>query len=186
MDKTRDLITNSLEYYDRNREKYSKLFSKIKYYSYEYSDSDLEHNKIIFYDKHKNLIFTSRYEIIGIFNNYSNTWAWAWSIPYLGKNTIITSKKILNYALDIEPNDDNQFIKTELITSRLRISNLTQIDLHVAIVSYISKNPLIFKIGIHPIMASNYQFGDIIKIEKKVFDFPNYQLYFFFLLDLPT
>jgi len=183
MNKTRDLIINSLEYYDKNYEKYSDIISKIKYYSYLYSDSDLDHNKIIFYDKNKEEIFRSRFEIIGIYNNYSNTWAWAWSISFLNKNTVYTSRKILNYGLDIVPSIENQFLKTELITSRFRVSHPTQLDLHVSIASYLSKVPMIFKIPAHPVMATKYEIGDIIKIDKSVYKYPNYQLYYFFILD---
>ncbi|CAH6421503.1 Hypothetical protein KVN_LOCUS316 [uncultured virus] len=183
MNKTKELILNSLEYYDKYLEKYNDFFSSIKYYSYLYSESDLEHNKIVFFDKNKQKIFESRFEIIGIYNKGPNIWAWAWSIPYLNKNTIYTSRKILNYGLDIVPSTENQFIKTELVTSRFRISHITQLDLHVSIASYLSKIPMIYKIAVHPIMAIKYETGDLIKIDKNVYNLPSYQLYFFFILD---
>ena len=183
MSKTKDLILNSLEYFDKFQEKYSDFFSKIKYYSYSYSENDLQHNKILFYDQDKKLIFESRFEIIGIFNKGPNIWAWAWSIPYLSKNTIYTSRKILNYGLDIIPTTENQFIKTELVTSRFRISHQTQLDLHVSMASYLSKIPMIYKIAVHPIMTQGYEPGDLIKIEKKIYNLPSYQLYFFYILD---
>lgn len=183
MDRTRNLIINSLEYYDKNVEKYHTLSNNIKYYSLKYSENDLEHSQIIFYDKNKEELFRSRYEIIGIYNNYSNTWTWAWSIPFLEKNSVYTSRKILNYGLDIIPSTDTQFLKTELITSRFRVSHPTQLDLHVSIASYLSKIPLIIKIPAHPSMAIGYQIGDIIKIDKSVYKYPNYQLYYYFILD---
>ncbi len=68
MNKTKDLILNSLEYLDKHQEKYEKFFQKIKYYSYSYSNNDLNHNKILFYDDNKKLFFESRFEIIGIYN----------------------------------------------------------------------------------------------------------------------
>ncbi len=183
MNRTRDLITNSLEYYDKNHEKYHDISTKIKYYSLKYSESDLEHNQIIFYNKDKTELFRSRYEVIGIYNNYSNTWTWGWSIPFLEKNSVYTSRKILNYGLDIIPSTDTQFLKTELITSRFRVSHPTQLDLHVSIASYLSKIPLVVKIPAHPTMATEYQIGDIIKIDKSVYQYPNYQLYYYFILD---
>jgi hypothetical protein len=183
MNRTRDLIINSLEYYDKNNEKYNSINSKIKYYSLKYSDNDLQHAEIIFYDSNKAEIFRSKYEIIGIYNNYSNTWTWGWSIPFLAKNTVYTSRKILNYGLDIPPSTETQFLKTELITSRFRISNHTQLDLHVSIASYLSKIPLVVKIPVHPIMASQYKEGDVIKLDKSVYNYPNYQVYYYFILD---
>ena len=39
------------------------------------------------YDKDKKEILKSRYENIGIYNNKSHTWTWAWSVPKFLKNT---------------------------------------------------------------------------------------------------
>src|SRR5271170_2224863 len=105
-----NIVTNALEYYDKNLEKNDKLFSKIKYYKLEFIDSDLEHSKIHFYDKYKNEIHESRYEIIGVYNNSSKAWIWAWSVPYFYRNATYISKKILNYGLDIPPKSDNKFL----------------------------------------------------------------------------
>lgn len=143
MNGSNDLIINSLEYYDKNRDKYAKFFAKIKHYSMIQDDKDTGHNTIIFYDKYNNELLRSTYEIMGIYTNFSNTWAWAWADPLLQKNKTYISKKILNYGLNIEsPNEI--FLKTELITSRFRIVIDVQLEVHIAIASYISKTPLIF------------------------------------------
>lgn len=141
-----DIITNALEYYDKNTEKYENVISRIKYYKLIKNNSDLEHNKINFYDKNKELIFQSRYEVLGLYDPGSKTWIWAWSVPRFFKNQTYLSRKILNYGLDIIPEKDINFLKSELISSRFKISNDIQLDLHVSIASYISKSPLIYKL----------------------------------------
>lgn len=141
-----DIITNGLEYYDKNNEKFERIKSKMKYYKLSISKSDLDHSKITFFDKHKKKLFTSRYEIIGTYNKFTSTWIWAWSNPSFYKNTTYISKKILNYGIDIPPKH-NDLLKMELITSRFQISNRIQIDLHVSLASYLSKNEFVFDIG---------------------------------------
>ena len=146
MSKTKELITNALIHYDKNSERYQKLYNKFKHYSYEFKDSDIEHNVIIFYDDDKKEIFRSKYEIIGIYYNLYDLWTWSWSVPDLNKNSVFISRKILNYGLDIPPTKEDLFMKTELVTSRFRITNEVQLDIHIAIASYISKNPMLYKI----------------------------------------
>ena len=57
-------------------------------------------------------------------------------------NTNYISRKILNYGLDLDTNQN--FLKTELVTSRFTVSNLLQLDIHVAIASYLTKIPNIY------------------------------------------
>jgi len=140
-----DLILNALKYYDTNREKYSKFFDKIKYYSIVLvpAENELEYNYIIFYDKHKNEFFRSRYEILGYYNAKLKMWAWGWVINFK-KNEIVFGKKLINYALDL--GNEFGYLKSELITSRSRVVSETQVDIRVSLASYITKNNLIFKL----------------------------------------
>lgn len=148
-DKTKELIIQSLNYYDSNNEKYSKLYDKFKYYSIITSENDTDHNIIIFYDKNNEIIFKSRYEILGMYNASSSLWIWGWSMPSLQKNELYLSRKILNYGFDLLLKESH-FLKSELITSRFRISDTIQLTIHTSIASYISKNPMIFKLIFDP------------------------------------
>ena len=65
------------------------------------------------------------------------------------KNTNYVSRKILEYGLDIDYKDIS-FLKTELITSKFRITDNIQLELHLALASYLSKNPVIFKYAYNP------------------------------------
>ena len=187
MDKTKDLVMNALKYYDTNNEKYSKIFDKIKYYSiiFSHKDNGIEHNKIVFYDQEKKEIFKSRYEMLGIYHLKFKLWIWAWSIAILKKNEILLSKKILNYGIDLDK--DFSFLKSELITSRFKISDEMQLDIHASIASYIAKNPMICEI-IHPI-AKSVEYPDDPTI--KLFEFReklenDSNINFIYLLDEPS
>ena len=114
-----------------------------------------------------------------------NIWNWAWSIPILKKKNISIIKKILNYGMDLESDSHNIFVKKELITSKFEISNPVQIDIHLSIVSYLSKLPFIFNYTEYFIEnISNKQKEHYIPInnKKKNDDWVVY----LFILDLPN
>lgn len=140
------IVTDALEYYDNNNDKYKSLKEKSKFVKIEHGQNtnDMEYNIIYFYDEEKNEIFRSRYEVIGMLSNESKVWTWGWAIPHLKKNSVKTSKDILLYGIDLNPNEDT-ILKTELITSRFRVANDVQLDIHISLSSYLSKNPLIFE-----------------------------------------
>jgi hypothetical protein len=134
------IIKDALEYYDNNQYKYYDKINNFKYYS-------INQNKknIIFYNKKKEKIYESEYELIGKYINYSNIWIWAWADSRQKKELINTSRKILNYGLDLDEN--NELLKTELITSRIQITTPIQIDIHTSLASFLSKQPFIFKLN---------------------------------------
>lgn len=179
-DKTKELIINALKYYDLNNGKYFKIFDKIKYYSIVRSESDLEHNIVIFYDKHKNVILQSKYEILGIYNSDSNLWAWSWAMPSYQKNEVYLARKILNYGLDLIPHE-SLFLKSELITSRFKINDVIQLDIHAAIASYISKNPIVYKLIFDPTKTNNNDRSDMYETLDEIT--PTSIVWFFYLLD---
>ena len=175
-----NLISDSLEYYDANSEKYQDILKRIKYVKFVDVMNDMQHNVIYMYDNNKNLLIKSRYEIIGVYNNKSRTWTWAWSIPRFRKNTTYIARKIVNYGMDLDP--ESRFLKTELITSRFRITNPIQLDIHAAIASYLSKKYIVYKyISYVNFTADINGLVDITNISKDNID--EYSIYYMFLLD---
>ena len=143
-----NIISQSLEYYDKNMEANKDFLENINYIniikSTESGYNNINH--IEFYDKNKELIKKSKYEILGLFDSTSKIWTWAWALPVVSKVSSNTAKKIFNYGYDLE---NNILLKSELITSRFKISNPIQLDIHVAIGSYLSKNQFIFSYRIY-------------------------------------
>jgi hypothetical protein len=144
-----DLVKTSLEYYDKNNEIYNNILKHAKYIKFIEAKNDMENNVIIFFDKNKKKLFESRYEIIGLYNSNSNTWTWSWAISTFKKNNTSIARKLWNYGVMLDPNI--LYLKTELITSRFRIADFIQLDIHASIASYISKNPFVYK----------YKFGNM-------------------------
>lgn len=136
-----DLVKNSLEYYDSNREKYESFTDKLKYLYFVKKKNDMDHDVVVFYDKNKKQVYKSRFENIGSYTNQDKTWKWSWSNPKLRKINTYTITKVLNYGIQLNPKD--QFLKTELITSKFRIDTKIQIEIHVAVSSYLAKKGFI-------------------------------------------
>jgi hypothetical protein len=184
-----DLIKNSLEYYDRNKELYQPFVDKIKYVSFNKSNDEIHHDNIKFYDTKKNEIHVSTYEEIGVYASDHMVWTWAWSIPSLRKNQTYIISKVLDYGIKLPPKDF--FLKTELVTSRFKISTKVQLDIHTSIVSYLAKQPFILSYVFDPSVMNNensktYSFRELKSMEelKKL---PSKSLvYFFYIINQPN
>ena len=142
------VIKDSLEYYDKNNAKFTKLLKKINYVRFnKTTENSSEYNTISMFDSDRKLICESRYEYIGLYNNDSKTWIWAWSIPRYNKVSTTIARKLIKYGIEL---DNNMNLKTELVNSRYKISNVIQIDILLACASYLSKKRIIF-----PYVSSN-------------------------------
>lgn len=175
MNNISNLVSDSLEFFDGNKEKYDWFINKIKYITL-VKETTSNQQFISLFDIDKNLIHRSRYEVLGILDPVSNIWIWAWAVPYLPKSLTFISRKILNYGTELDP--EGELLKTELITSRFKISGPIQIELHTSIASYLSKQPLIINITTDKLVDRDYyEFNPSEKAIGKI--------YYLFLLDLP-
>jgi len=142
-----DLIRDSLEYYDKNLEKYKNVLDKITYVKFKESINDYEHNYIYLYDEDKKEMFNSKYEFIGLYEPNKETdiniWTWGWAVSSFSKKNTNIIRKLLMYGTELDPLQ--QFLKAELITSRFKINHKIQLDIHTSIASYLSKKPVVFK-----------------------------------------
>lgn len=178
MNKTNNIISDSLEFYDNNKENNENIFDKIRYLKINKTKSDLEKSTVEFYDKDLKLIKKYAYEILGVFNSTTKAWAWGWSLNNTKKNEINIIRKLLNYGIDLDL--EHKFLKTELVTSRFRITNKIQLDMHAAIASYITKQKIVYsyKVDNNPRLVNEIYF------DTKITDNDNYTEYYMFLLDL--
>ncbi len=146
-----DLIKKSLIHFDNQNKKYVKYLKD--------TELDIITNKIINIktgdEINSNCLFDT--EILGVFNHQSNVFIWSWSLPYLRMDETIISKELLNYGLKLVPNSNtisHYYIKTLLINARNYIESDFDLDLILAIASYILKNKYNF---IYPTKIYNNQ-----------------------------
>jgi hypothetical protein len=133
-----ELIKKSLLYYDNKNLKYEEYLVNVIAQVNETS------NSIIIKDLDDSVIkLESEYEILGIFDNQTNVWCWAWLVPYLSYNETIISRKLMEYALKLDPNTntkDHYYIKSQLLNSRIAIENSFELEIHLALSSYLIKD----------------------------------------------
>ena len=133
------LINNALNYYDKNNIEYSKYINSEKI------TIERDKNKIIFDDKDD-----FKYECLGIFDNTTNIWIWAWLVPEFMFNETNIVRRLLNYGLKITPtpiaklDNEHLYLKTQLVNGRFLLSDEFQLDLHLAITSYLVKDNIKF------------------------------------------
>jgi hypothetical protein len=175
------LVTDALEYYDMNNDKFGDNFKNVRYVKFEMAANDIDHNKITMYDKNKKQVYRSKYELIGLHNSDTKTWVWGWAIPSFKKNTTNIVRKIMNYGAELDP--DSRFLKTELITSRFRISDPIQLDVHTAIASYLAKKPVIYKLySYKDFILDEENYLDVTR-SKDVKESNSYTIYYLYILD---
>ena len=183
-----NIIYKALEYYDKQKAKFEKILAPAKYYKIIKKDADIERSTIIFYDKNNKEIFKSLFENVGNYYYNERMWIWAWGILNYYKNQNYLSRKILNYGLDIpyKPEQDNSgldinhdvFLKYELTTPRFKIDNYIQLDIHIAICSYLTKIPFIV-----PIIYGEQNVINKFKYSDMYSTIKNQNLAYIFLLD---
>ena len=105
----KNIVSKSLLNYDIANEKFKSFINNKNT-----PIIDREKNKIIFKDKEFD------YEILGIFDDQTKIWLWSWLIPSIKQESIQISRYLLDYGLNLTPNDemiDQLFIKTQLTNS---------------------------------------------------------------------
>lgn len=181
------IIKNSLEYYDKYQLEIQKILSNTEYIKIYYNTEI--NDEYEFYDSNHQIIFKSRIETLSMFIPSNNTWKWSWSVPFAQyKNTLI-SREILKYAFTLNSEND-LFLKSALINSKIIIKNDYQLDTYLAISSLLSKKPFIFKIYLAPIDINDEtkkQYNDVYLYEyKKIInskDVKNYISVYVFAID---
>jgi hypothetical protein len=155
----KQLFKKSLLNYDIKNEKYKEIIN-TKQYIFKKEDATLTFNTL-------NKKF--KFNILGIFDFSKKIWIWSWLVPSYSYNHILYSKKLLDYGIKINPqkvDKDFLFIKTQLVNSRFLINDTIQLDIHLAIVSYLLKE--------------NFDF--VYPVTKKLTDNKNDKLIIYYVL----
>lgn len=174
-------IRSSLEYYDNNCEKYDDFINKIKYVKQ--INNNQQTDEIIFYDKHKKILLRSPYEIMGIYLLNKHIWKWSWSMPFLPKKHTLLSRKILEYAFNLNQEDD-YLLKSKLINSKINIYNDLQLDIHIAVSSYLGKQPLIYKIyNVAEDVDIDENDDELVPVHTDLHDSDNYMITYMFIMN---
>jgi hypothetical protein len=147
-------IKTAIEEHDIFEYKTINFLKKIEYYKIE-NDPNLT-PKIKFFDSNKNLLLDSSFENIGIYRQKTNIWQWGWSMSSINNNQNSISRNILLYSFKLKSEIDSEYLlKSILLDSKYKIKNKLQLEILLAISSYLSKFHFILKLPILPITKNN-------------------------------
>jgi hypothetical protein len=146
-DITDSIIKTSLEYFDNYQPSIQNFINNINYIKI--IDKININDEYVFYDFNDKKIFSSKIEILSIYIPQTKTWKWSWSIPFAKYKNTLVSREILNYAFTLNSEND-LFLKSTLVNSKIIIKNEYQLDIYLAISSLLSKKPFILRIYLLP------------------------------------
>lgn len=129
----KELVKKSLHNYDIKNEQFKKIINN-KEYIFKKENATLEFN---------NLNKKFKFNILGIFDYSKKIWIWSWLVPSYSYHHILYSKKLLDYGIKLNPDKvdiDFLWIKTQLVNSRFLLDNRFQLEIHLAIISYLLKD----------------------------------------------
>jgi hypothetical protein len=132
------LVDQALTYYDIKSIEYNK------YIQCDNISVNREDNTIKFVTVDQTMF---KYDILGIFDNTTNIWMWGWMVPEYYTNEVTIVKKLLNYGLKIDRTDlsaNKLYLKTQLVNSRFLLEDQFQLDIHIALASYLVKDNIKF------------------------------------------
>ena len=175
-----DIVRFGLDYHDKNTEIYEHFFKRVTHVEYILTDNDTERNQVVLYEGDKK-IFTSHIESLGAYYVKSRAWVWGWAHPLYYKNRTIYSRKLLNYAHNMNPSTDS-YIRSILLTSRLKVDHPSQLDIYLSIGSYLTKMPMIFPHVIS--LRKRYNIGSgKIEYDGKIVEDVDSFVVFYYLID---
>jgi len=144
----KQLVKKALLNYDIKNEKHEDIIN-TKEYIFNTENATLTFNKL-------NKKF--KFNILGIFDYSKKIWIWSWLVPSYSYNHILYTKNLLDYGIKINPEKiDIEFlwIKTQLVNSRFLLDDSLQLDIHLAVISYLMKDNFDFIYPVTKQMTKN-------------------------------
>jgi hypothetical protein len=129
------LVDKALLNYDKQNKKNKNILLSKKYLN------DIKKNELFFSELNK----TFTYNILGIFDNIKKIWIWGWLSPNYYTNEIQYTKKLLDYGIKISPDEtdikqEKLYLKSQFTNSRFLLNDIIQLELHLALSSYLLKD----------------------------------------------
>jgi len=144
-------IKNFIITYDFLTTQFNKLYPKINSVKFEDSTSDLNESHI--YLNNNKFI----YNVVGNFDNSTNIWEWGWVNEDV-KNKTYFLRVLFLYGIEINDKND-KFFKNILINSKIKITDLMNIDIILAITIGLLKSSgfeYIYQLKISPTITKYY------------------------------
>jgi len=142
-------IKTAMEEHDNYEIKILNFLKKIAYIKIDNNPNLTP--RIKFFDSNKNLLLDSAFENVGVYKQKNKIWNWGWSINSINNNQNFISRNILSYSFKLKSDIPSEYLlKSILLDSKHKINNKLQLEILLALSSYLSKFHFIFKVPILP------------------------------------
>jgi len=149
------LFTQAYNYFDKQKTKYEKYENITDHVFITDASNITDLNPMKFtLESNNKLVLSGNCSIVGVFNNVLSMWQWGWSIPFDKKAENYASRRILNYAFDIDTETEESIekknvitiFKTELLNSKLYLECPSiDIERYLAIALYLMRGEYYYK-----------------------------------------
>ena len=176
-------IKAAIEEHDIYEYKILNFLKKIEYIKISNSLNNLT-PRIKLFDSNKNLLFESAFENIGIFKQKNSIWQWGWSMNCINNNQNFISRNILLYSFKLKSDIPSEFfLKSILLDSKHKIKNKLQLEILLALSSYLSKFHFILKLPFLPdTIVNNEEYINYKNLFKDK-NFINCDILYLFIID---
>lgn len=164
MDNTK-ILELSLETYDAN----NSVVNNFMNYIGDAGENSVPYSKLIVpkdghdnirskiqFELHNGEIFESDYEVLGVYYTGYKLWISGWADILLKKSQSTLSKKTIMYGLELD-NQSDALLKTILTTPKTIINEKFQLDIFLAVSSYLIKKKYIYPYAV-PIGNNGHKF----------------------------
>jgi hypothetical protein len=144
------LVLKSLEYYDEQCINYFDLINIHNNTQFTMHTAEI----VFLFDDEKTKLFDC--EILGYFDNQTNTWFWSWVLLVNNEVSKLT-RELLEYGLklDLPSLVERFYIKSLLVNSRIQLTEYSQLDTLLAICSYLLKTKIQFILPVKKYLDNN-------------------------------
>jgi len=137
-----DTVKKALNHYDNQNWDNKKIINNqdVKF--------DELNSTITFFTDESYKIYN--YELLGYYDNQNSIWIWGWVLSDFNYKDTPQCKYLLDYGLKLEPKSatiEQTMIKGILVNSRIKIEEDVQLDINLALYSYLIKDRIKFIYG---------------------------------------
>lgn len=166
-----NIVSLALSYYDKQKRKHQEYYKNEYHVELNEDGSDLELPTFHLYHNNK-LIKKGEYNIIGLYFKDIKQWSWAWMVNYRRKNETYLSRKLFNYALDLNFDNLEQsqrekalqiIIRNELMNPYITIDHPVQLEQYIALGLYLTHTDMVYKFDNHPQYGENVTVYAVLK-----------------------
>jgi len=121
-------IKKNLDYYDNINTTYKDRINEDKI-TFDYNDKTISFGKLLM-----------KYQVLGVMDNINNIWFWGWLLPELNIEEYKYALDLHLYGLKLDKQSSTsiyEFIKFLLCSGRILVKNSIELDVNLAIMSYL-------------------------------------------------